>query len=372
MVAVVAGLALAVSACTRSGADRLGEPADDSEIRSGKVTIEGSGPIDAAYASGNRIYGLSNGDEPLELAVGMDTILFGTLSPAAVPVGERGALLYNAWPGDRPVIRLHDRTRATDRVIADGAYSIAWRSDGVLAYVKGVTPKVDLEDIKDYAGHVVVQRGSRAPAARWTSKPARYVVAAWARQRLLAYRIDRKWPDLMVFAGSRGGRVLARSSALIALSPDGRRAFVAGYGAEPPVVRVVDVSEGKELARLPLTKDAVGTRVEWIVEAGSWVDDLVVAKTSAGLVVFKVALEEITVEQYMRIDASAFPLGVFEPRIVGDGRSIVAWGQLEGQPREAVPPAVVLQCDRVELRCVRGPEVSAAEGPRMVYNPSRP
>jgi hypothetical protein len=172
-----------------------------------------------------------------------------------------------------------------------------------------------------------------------------------------------------VLDGRGRERVVARATALVAVSPDGEQAFVSTYDATPPVVRILDLTDGEELGRLEVRAAPPKSEpVRWIIEAGSWEGNLVAAESSAGILVFNVG-EGIVLEQALGF--TGFPLGLFEPRLADD-RTIIAWGQLEELPRQAIPDAVVVQCDRLTRRCTQGERVSAGEGPRLVYNPSRP
>ena len=297
------------------------------------------------------------------LAAPVSTTLIANLAPAAVPDRTGRRVAYNAWRGDRPVVRVRD---GRDTVLAEGAYSPAWRRDGAIAYFQASRPALPrVELIRGYRGHVVVRKRLDAGPMRWTRAPGRYVVAGWARERLLAYRITTGWPELLVLDGPHRVRVLARGGALVAIAPDGRRVFVSTYGAEPPLVRVLDVASGRELAR----RRVPGVR--WIVEAGSWRNGRVVASASTGVAVFRVEDGRILLDQVVRLDR-LFPTGVFEPQLDESGRRVTAWGALESQPRQALASAAVVECDLAERRCVRGPQVSTALGPRMVYDPSRP
>jgi hypothetical protein len=362
---------LVLAGCLHSASEQS-PPTTNSEPASGRVTVaEGTRPIGVPYVAGNRIYGITGDEADEELAAAANTLLIGTLAPAAVPEpGSEAAVAYNSWRKDRPVIRLRNLDRDEEAILDVGAYSVAWRRDGALAYFKALEPKLDTKNIKRYLGHVVVRASRAAPPRRWTARAGRYVVAAWAGERLLAYRLGESWPDLLVLDGRGRERVLARAAALVAVSPDGEEAFVSAYGATPPVVRVLDLADGEELGRLEVRAAPPRSEaVRWIVEAGSWTGDLVVAESNVGLLVFGVSGNDIVLEQALAF--SRFPLGVFEPHLVDD-RTIVAWGQLEQLPRQAVPDAVALQCNRFTRRCVQGERVSSANGPRLVYNPSRP
>jgi hypothetical protein len=354
--------ALLLAGCLHGGEE---EPAARAEAPpSGQVTVaDDGGEGGQVYVAGDRLYGW--GPQAEKLGGAINTNLIGTLSPAAVASGRWPYLLvYNSWRARRPVLRLRGLETGRDRVVEEGALSVAWREGGRLAYFKALRP--DLRVPKTYVGHVVVRRALQAPAVRWTSKPGRYVVAAWAGRRLLAYRLGPTWPDLLALDGRRRERVLAKAGALVAVSPDGRRAFVSTYGSSPPVVRVLDVESGEELARRTIT------RLRWLTESGSWSGDAVAATANAGLAVFRVGARSIALEQVLGFTASGVSLGPFEPRLDATGRRIVAWAELEPRPRQAIAQAVLVECDRVALRCFRGAVASATAPPRPVYNPSRP
>jgi hypothetical protein len=353
--------ALVLAGCVHSESDS--ESRSLTDARSGEVVLEQKAAVDAAWIAGNRVYGLRGADK---LAAPVSSTLIGALSPAAVTDPARRILAYNSWRGRGPVIRLRELATGKESLLDDGALSLAWRRDGALAYFKASEAKV--RDIRRYSGHVVVRRSPGAPPTRWTRRPARYVAAAWAGSRLLVYRLRTGWPDLLVLDAPGRVRVLARAGAVVAISPDGRRAFLATYGSSPPVVRVIEVGGGRTVARLTLR----GTAIRWLTESGSWSGDDVIATASAGLAVFRVAPGGITLRQLVRFPRGAFPTGVLEPRFRAAGERVVARGELEPRPREALARGVVLDCDRLRLRCTQGPPVSSALGPHLVYNPSRP
>jgi hypothetical protein len=334
------------------------------------VVEEKESGLDAAYVAGNRAYGVGGGSGGEKLAAAVNTTLMSTLAPAAIrsPV-DSSFIAYNSWRERRPVIRIHDTTTNADSILDEGAFSLAWRRDGALGYFKGLQP--DVGTPKRYLGHVVVRRSRQAAPVRWTEKPGRYIVAAWAGERLVVYRLSEEWPELLVLDGPGRTRVLAESSGLVALSPDGRRAFVTRYGASPPVVRILDIATGEEVATFTFSKET-GEPLTWVTESGSWVGDLVAAPATQGVVILRVDSGEIVLDQVLRLDPDFFPLGAFEPRLDDAGRKLVVWAELVSQPRQAIPPAAVLICDRVDHQCVQGPQASSFPGPRIIYNPSRP
>jgi hypothetical protein len=363
--------AIAVAGCLHGEDPPRGDAGKDrtAPSRSGTVTVTRGPAAKVAYVAGNRAYGLPDRRGSVQLGSAVDATLVATLSPAAVLDPSRRRLAYNAWARGGPAIRVYEPATGRDRMLDRGAFSLAWRADGAIAYVKMVRRRLDPRRERP-RGHVVVRADMPGPLVRWTERPRHYVVAAWARDRLLAYRVptgERRWPDLVAFDGPGRARVLARRSGLVALSPDGGRVLVTRYGASPPLVRVVSVAQGAEEARLRLSDGA-----QWITESGSWAGSLVTAKADPGLVVLRVGASQIAVEQVLRIDRAAYPLGVFEPQADAREERIVGWAQRAQEPRSPLPSATVLSCDRLELRCIEGADVAAAGELRFVIDPSRP
>jgi hypothetical protein len=351
---------LAVVAC--SVTDGGGEEATPTGPRSGAVTVGDRGEVSVSWVSENELRLAGAGRRTLAAAV--NATLIGTLAPVAVPNTSSAAVAYSSWRGRRPILRIRDHPTGIDTVLDEGAHSAAWASNGALAYFKALRPEVS--DPRRYLGHVVVRSSRRAQPRAWTSRPGRYVVAAWARGSVLFYRLGKSFPDLFALDGPRRERLLVRSAALVALSPDGRRAFVSRYAASPPLVRVVDIASGADVARLQVDADVA----RYVAESGSWVGGRVFAATTTGIVVFRVA-DGIAVEQVLRTER-AFPLGISEARALAGGDRIMAWGELEPTPRQAVSQAALVECERATLRCVRAAVTSAAAPPRPLYNPSRP
>lgn len=363
--AAQAALSLLVLGAVGCAAFEDEEPATEraSTPPSGTLTIAAQrGEARATWAEGPRLR-LADG-RTIKLARSVNTTLTATLAPVAVADAREKLVAYNSWRGRRPTIRVRRLRGASDVELDAGAHSPAWRRDGAIAHFKALRP--ELGDPRRYLGHVVVRESLGARVRPWTPRAGRYVVAAWAQRRLLVYRLGRSFPDLLVLDGPRRQRVLARGTALVALSPDGRRAFLSRYGASPPVVHVVDVASGGELARLRVPRD----RVRYVTESGSWIDDVVVAATTTGLAAFRVEKRAIRLEQVLRAGAG-FPLGLWEPRVSADER-VVAWGELESRPRQAIPETVLIDCDRLTMSCVRVATGTQVTPPRPVYNPSRP
>jgi hypothetical protein len=340
----------------------------------------------AAYTVGARVFGLQAG--PGELAAPAVAPLAGWLTPAGVPSPDGRYLAYNTWrelrhddprlswsdqgidPGDAlatPSVRLYDSLSRTDVLLADGAFSVAWRADGALAYFKGA--ERDYRAAVRYVGDIVVRPSRAGDPAVWSSERARYILAGWAGERLVAYR-EREGEalDVLVFDGPGRMRVLAPDSALVAISPDGRRVFVEqGPAQGRPTVRVVDIATGREAAKLDLTR--VDSAVGVVGYAGDWSGDRVVASSASGLAVFRVLPRRIKLVQALRVAAAT----VSEPRFAdGSGRRVKAWMSVRRG-------GVFLDCDLTVGSCDRAMPLPEARGVhgfpvwrRPLFNPSRP
>jgi hypothetical protein len=320
------------------------------------------------FTVGSRLYGLS-GRTSLRLAGAPVSPLAGWMSPAAVQSSDGRHVAYNLWrklraddparswsdqgiePGDAlavPQIRLLDIELGRDELLAEGAYSVAWRGDGALAYARGVERAY--RAFVAYETELVV-RARDGAERRWSAQPAQYVAVAWAAERLIAYRIGAgEHVDTLVFERPGQARLLVEGGTLVALSPDGSKAFVEeGAASGRPRVRVVDIATGN-------TRAALHVR-EGISYAGDWSRDLVVARGRTGLLVFRVRDRSIEVEQKLAVDQ-----GAKEPRFVDPaGRQVIA-------SRDTPQGAVFLRCERKTRSCT---ELLRGAG-LLVYNPSRP
>lgn len=320
------------------------------------------------FTVGNRLHGLP-GRSPVRLAAPPVTPLAGWMSPAAAPSPDGHYVAYNVWrklrsdeptrswddqgiePGDplaAPQIRLVDLDLGQDQLLVDGAYSVAWRADGALAYARGIARAY--RAFVPYETELVV-RARDGTEQRWSAEPAQFVAVAWAGNNLIAYRIGAgEHVDTLVFTGPTQERLLVEGGTLVALSPDGSQAFVEeGAASGRPRARVVDVATGETLAALRVR--------DGLSYAGDWTRDLIVSRSRTGLVVFRVRDESIAVVQELAVDQ-----GAREPRFADPtGRQIVAL-------RDAQQGAVFLRCERATRRCS---QLESDPG-RLVYNPSRP
>ncbi|MEA2556512.1 MAG: hypothetical protein QOG88_50, partial [Actinomycetota bacterium] len=134
--------------------------------------------------------------------------LMGFVSPVGVDSPDGTQVAYNAWTaaatgsgnsiGGTPSIRVIDTSTGSDTLFADGAFSLAWRRDGVIAYFRGRTKTYT--GVSPYQGDIVVRAPGGAETT-WSAQSDRYIVAAWAGKTLLAYRDLEGGPELLVFDG---------------------------------------------------------------------------------------------------------------------------------------------------------------------------
>jgi len=371
MIILLCLLALAASACGSAQTERGARPP--------------SPHPPAVYTVGRSLLGLP-GHESVTLAAAPLAPLAGWLTPVAVPSSDGRYVAYNAWrelreddpalswqdqgisPGDplaRPSIRLHDLESGTDRKYVDGALSLAWRGDGAIAYFKGADP--DYRAGVRYVGDVFVRDTVQGSARRWTEKPDRYVVAGWAGGTLLVYRVGAgESLDVLALDGPGKSRVLAANAGLVAVSPDGTRAFIEhGPESGPPRVNLLAVANGGRLASLDLT--TVDPSVGVVGYSGDWQGDLVAAASASGLALFRITDDRIELAQTLRAPGQ----GIAEPRFVGASR-VTGW-------TSSSSGGAFVDCDRASGRCARAVPMPAARGAegfpawrRPVYNPSRP
>jgi hypothetical protein len=340
----------------------------------------------AVYTVGRALLGLP-GHDRVTLAAAPVTPLAGWLTPVAIPSPDGRFVAYNAWrelreddpalswedqgieagdPLARPSIRLHDLRTGKDSAYVVGAFSLAWRGDGAIAYFKGAGH--DYRAGLRYVGDVFVRDSVNAPPQRWTEKTDRYVVAGWAGSSLIVYRVRAgEALDVLAFDGPGRQRVLASDGGIVAISPDGTSAFVE-HGPETgrPRVDLIAISNGTKLASLDLS--TVDPAVGVVGYAGDWQGDFVAAPSASGLVVFRVSGGRIDLARTMRAAAGQ---GVAEPRFVGPSR-VTGW-------TSSSSGGAFVDCDRVSGRCARTVPLPTARGVdgfpawrRPVYNPSRP
>ncbi|MDQ3669218.1 MAG: hypothetical protein M3377_02890, partial [Actinomycetota bacterium] len=253
------------------------------------------------WSLADEVYGVPGKRRPLKLESPVHAPLAGTRSAAAAesPV-DQDLIAYNAFSQKRPVLRLHDAGSEKDVVLDEGTYSFAWRRDGAIAYFKGLEPRV--EDPAAYLGHVVVRSTPRSELVRWTTTPGRYLVSAWAGDRLVVHELRKEWPAILVFDGPKPPRVLADRAALVAISPDGSRALVTKKPQPEPAIALVDIATGSELTAFAFGDEVdpiVGQPINYVADSGAWVSDTVIAAVTRGVGVFRVTADAIALEELL-------------------------------------------------------------------------
>jgi len=298
--------------------------------------------------------------------------LLGKGSPVAVPSPDGRLLAYNSWrstgpTGGTPTLRLFDFASSADIVLARGAQAPAWRHDGSLAYEQADAPAFG--STAPYQRRILVRDSASASPTVWTARADLYGVIGWAGDRLIVGRAspDGQSGELLAFDRPNSSHLLAVNSGLVAISPDGAHVLVSdgGPGLSTPLrLRLLDVTDGSETASLVLADEigpSSGGPVEWVDVPGSWRGDLVVMTASPGLLVVRVGDKSVKAEQVLGLDLRQIGTdGVYEPRFVDGTKRIVLWGN---SPEGTTPRTFQLDCDRVALTCLRGPDTLAASRP---------
>lgn len=161
-----------------------------------------------------------------------------------------------------PTVRLMDLVTGADRELGAGMCDPVWSALNWLAFVQGAADAGTVG--APYPGRIVVRENVNGPVEVW-SDPGEYVGLRWAGRRVLAYRLAR-WPsgtrswELVVVDGPGKMRSFGLDVNLIAVAADGDRIVITTTPADPyagwATVRVVQLSDGRELASLPLTSIA--------------------------------------------------------------------------------------------------------------------
>lgn len=320
----------------------------------------------------DRVLHLASRPEPVVLEQPPHPALQGTLAPLVVASPDGRTFAYSTFTdlvdadpsqplsargigfGDAvgtPSVRLRHLDTAREEVLAEGAYSPAWRGDGAIAYARGSDPQYRAG--LPYTGHVVVRQLGQEEET-WSFTEGRYVVAGWAGGRLIVYQDSGNESfDIKVLDGPRAVRTLAPASSLLALSPDGERAAVAtSANGRSSEVQVLDVATGEPLATLatdPLTS---------LVYGGSWVGSRLVARggDAAGPIVdvFEVGAASLRLVHVLRVDPR-LPNGLAEPRLDPAGTDrITAWSYLPDSRTY-----VLVRCELAAATCTSGPPVQA-------------
>lgn len=359
------------------------------------TTVPGPPSPPAVFIAGSKLVGVP-GVGAANLSGNPAGGLMGWQSPVGVPSADGSTVAYSAWtelvsvesgvswshqgvePGDpvaMPSIRLFNLGTGEDTIFEEGAYSVAWRADGVIAYVKGI--ELYYRADMPYLGQILVRSAIDGQPEVWVSDLDRFVVLGWAGSKLLAYRqIEAEGGegvDLLVIEGPGDMTILAKSSELVAISPDASQLLLYDAAARDAVL--LDVVSGAELARLDLEEafdPTSGAALRYAAYGGSWAGDRVVAETSTGIVLFKVSGASLTIEKTIPFPHELFPMEVHEPQFVDEtGSTFVAWAPVFADQAAGTGRVYVyVSCVVETMVCTVGPAQST-DVFYQVYNPSR-
>jgi hypothetical protein len=337
-----------------------------------------------AWVAGDKVFNLDGEERRLAMPLARSTgssLYFFDSSPA-IPSPDGRSLVYTAveprsayTPSATPILRFHDFVSGRDRVIERGAGSAAWRGDGALAYVDGVSRPRSLP-----VGHVFVRRSLSEPAVRWSTHAAAYTALAWAGDHLLVaalaagQNVPAEGEGVYAFSGPGRARKLPLNGVVavdplgeLVVGPEGLEPFFAG-SLNFRVVRVRDGAILGELNLPPLIDPSVPYAAGQYVTGGSWAGDyIVIAASSAAadaLVVLRFENGRVSPAHVFRLEATSAARAGFRgepgsdfgnPRFVDDeGDEIVAWATTtRKEGRATIRSSVFLVCSRTQKECRR-------------------
>lgn len=344
---------------------------------------------DISFAMGDRLHVPGRRDQRLTLPVLAP--LLGPDGPVAVSSPDRRYVAYHSWADKTPLLRVHDLRDGSDRLLARGAQTIAWGTDGRIAYFQADHARYAAGP---YLGRIVVRSLTSAPTA-WTSRAGGYQALAWARGRLLvAVRrcvfpqcADDPEPGIYVLAPN--GRLSRLPlSAVSAVSPDGRYAIgsyleVAGQDSPSPFVRLVDIAKRKVLTTIDLPKlaraagypsAALANGIHRAAWRGSDIAATASFANASAIAFFRVA-NSLQLRDVLQLAAttSGTRYGPFlgSPSFLGPGvnRIVVA---VTGARANDESSTAIFSCERRTRSCVRGTKLRPRRWFAVLENPSRP
>lgn len=372
------------------------------------------------YVFGNQLH--LPGHPPARLAAPLFAPLAYPETGLVVPSPDGRKVIYHAWEGGwpprtraspgTPLLRLFDADSGRDVVLARGAHSVAWRSDGVLAYARALVPVwSSRRPGGGLFGHVVVRRSPREAPVRWSTFASRWSSLVWAGRHLIAQAHVRKQIDLgqpgagnfyvsdqlWAFSGPLRGRRLPLQS-LVAVSPDGRfvlgrTSTLADTGGGDLLVRLVEVATGR-----------IVSTIKRLGGPGAWSGDTIIMPTGLApgpikdfpkgivlsdhveVVVLRYADGKLAFDREVKLtrdviqatglQADEFYFGFRPPAFVDKaGRQFTTELMIENvlRNRQIQPKRVYLTCDLIEVRCRRGHSLEPLwRSAALVSNPSRP
>jgi hypothetical protein len=335
--------------------------------------------------------------------------LLGFLSPRAVPSRQQPYVFYNAWSESRPenpnlsfsdqgiadgdvlgrpsirrfgvatsdtAINPTDPIAGRDRLVVDGAFSIAERADGAIAFFRGIDP--DYRANQPYLGHITVRPNPEVAAdeVQWTTDAGQYVVYGWAGDTLLAYRQDEgEIHDVVGLTGPGTETLFAAGADIIAINPTGEYVLLADQAASGVYLFSVDTGVLVGQADLSDLQYLSGPDVRlptMAIYGGSWAGDRVAVETDVGIVVVDITNRTWSIDTIFPITPTPFSMGAHEPQLSPDGSTVDAWAPVPVEGGDASGVAYVqIRCDIPLNTCEFGPP-QGFRAFSQAYNPSRP
>ncbi|HEX6490480.1 MAG TPA: hypothetical protein VF002_03780 [Gaiellaceae bacterium] len=326
------------------------------------------------------------------LAAPLRAPLLGQDGPLAVSSPDRRWIAYESWQGGAPRVRLYDLFADRDTPLAGGTQSAVWRQDGALAYWQAAGPR---SKRRPYLGVVLVRSRPTGRPTTWLGRPGPYLLAGWARSRLLV--IVERCPGCPR-AASPGVLALGPPGAVhrlpltdvSAISPDGRY-VLGGFNPVPeedgpsPLVRLVEVSTGRIVQTLDLRQaGSGGIEARWLaggIGPGSWLGARIVATTALGnggaLVVLTFSGGRLSLEQVIRLGGApgaSTGYGPFfsAPLFVDGGTGRVAVALSVPPSRGRAGRRSLLECDLSRASCVGGRALARGSWLALVGDPVQP
>ena len=333
---------------TRPALDRQDGPSRDAGAR-----------VQVPFIRGRTLLGYPRGPIPLEGEVGC--CLTGGATSRAVPSPDGRMVAYETWhevgAGGIPSIRVVDIATGQDRILAEGATSIAWRSDGTVAHFVAREPT--FRPNEPYVGDLVVRSSLDATPEVWTTEPGFYLAIGWAGETLLAYRqYEGEHVDVLALDGPGQVRTLATGALIVAISPDGTEVALVPQGDTSlrPLrgIVIMDVAGGGIAARL---------QANTIGALGSWSGDEIALFAGEG--VGFVRYDGTTLRRARRDVLSRDVMeSLLEPVFTDEAGDhlVVVSSNPDGSS--------LVTCDFTISRCDRGP--LSEDEIYVVRNPSRP
>jgi hypothetical protein len=258
----------------------------------------------------------------------------------------------------RPTLRLFTPSNGQDSVFETGAFSAAWRSDGAIAYFKGVTTDVP-GDSSRFVGHLYIRASAGAAPVRWTTDAARYVAVVWAGSNLIAYRQSAgERFDVLALSGPGSVRTLATDATVVATSPDGTQLVVTHNAEGTSTASVVSVANGTSGTALDLAKTTdpqSGAPLQWVTYGGSWDGDVVAAESGAGVALFRVQSGKLSFDRVLVGKNPDYGMGVHEPQLFREKSGklgLIAWAPVDAPTKNGRAHAIVT-CDVSAKSCKR-------------------